>query len=82
MQQDEIKPHSFVCQFRVDIYLLLYNIYTLSCFIIPLQAWPDDNVYFPDYWSPSAQAWWYQECLDHHKTIAYDGLWLVSVTGA
>ncbi|XP_039263312.2 lysosomal alpha-glucosidase-like [Styela clava] len=40
------------------------------------KVWPPGNSVFPDYSSPSAQAWWTDECKRFHDVISFDGLWI------
>ena len=52
---------------------------TYNKIIRVFQVWPEDNVYFPDYWADQSREWWIQECVDFYAQVPYDGVWLVSV---
>uniref|UniRef100_H2YDF9 alpha-glucosidase n=1 Tax=Ciona savignyi TaxID=51511 RepID=H2YDF9_CIOSA len=40
------------------------------------QVWPPGKCAFPDYTNPDTETWWTDQCMDFHKTINFDGLWI------
>ena len=43
------------------------------------QVWPVGRSAFPDFFKPSTGEWWLDEIESLHKTIPFDGLWIVSI---
>uniref|UniRef100_H2YDF7 P-type domain-containing protein n=1 Tax=Ciona savignyi TaxID=51511 RepID=H2YDF7_CIOSA len=41
------------------------------------KVWPPGKCAFPDYTNPDTETWWTDQCMDFHKTINFDGLWIV-----
>uniref|UniRef100_H2YDG2 P-type domain-containing protein n=1 Tax=Ciona savignyi TaxID=51511 RepID=H2YDG2_CIOSA len=40
------------------------------------KVWPPGKCAFPDYTNPDTETWWTDQCMDFHKTINFDGLWI------
>nr|XP_026694311.1 LOW QUALITY PROTEIN: lysosomal alpha-glucosidase-like [Ciona intestinalis] len=40
------------------------------------RVWPPGQCAFPDYTNPDTETWWTDQCVDFHKTINFDGLWI------
>ncbi len=36
------------------------------------------KVAYPDYMKTKTQEWWIESILRHHKTLKFDGLWIVN----
>ncbi|XP_070566660.1 sucrase-isomaltase, intestinal-like isoform X2 [Ptychodera flava] len=45
--------------------------------VTPLEGevWPG-LVHYPDFTKPECETWWTQHCLDFHKNVSYDALWI------
>ena len=55
------------------MYLEIY----LSYFVLYLQVWPGKTA-FPDFTNPATVDYWYDSISDFHKTLSFDGVWIVS----
>lgn len=48
-----------------------------TAFSFVLQGYPGWTV-FPDYSNPICTEWWTEEFSEFHKTLEFDGVWIVS----
>ena len=42
--------------------------------------WPKGKTVFPDFFKNSTHDMWKELIVEHHETLPFDGLWIVSVT--
>lgn len=47
--------------------------------IIFFQVWPKGKTVFPDFLNPKTRDVWKQLIAEQHKTLGFDGLWIVRI---